>query len=1488
MTAGGNPLVAQAQSQTTGVTGIGIAESAVDLANGVSDGSWVEAGLGAVGVGLEVLSLVVDPIGTLASYGVSWLIEHVQPLKEALDWLAGDPPVIQSFSDTWANVAAEVNAIAGDLGNEVTNGTAGWQGGGAEAYRGAAAEQADALAGAASLADGISAGVMIMGTVVAAVRELVRDLVAELVGKLITWALEAAGTLGFATPVIAVQATTAISKTITKISDFIRKLVKTIGNVSPKIRKIIDKLGEIIEKLSKMLRRGGKPGGGTTPSSAKPGTTKAPDTTPNSPDTTPSGTDTTPSGADAPGSKPSNGTSPSSTKPDGSSRPDDPNNTKTPEDQRRCENDPVDVVTGEMVLTNVDVELAGVLPLVLRRTHVSSYRAGRSFGRSWASTVDQRLEFDDQGVVLAAEDGMLLVYPVPPVRGEVLPEVGPTWPLSRTDTGFAVHRRETGLTLHFAAGATGVRPLSAIEDRNGNRIDIHRDSAGTPEVISHSGGYRIGVRSEAGRITELSLLAEGAEPVVLTGFRYHDSGDLAEVVNSSGRAFGFSYDHAGRITQWTDRNGEWYRYFYDADGRCVANQGSGGFLNGTFTYDTENRITRFTDALGFTTSYRFNEANQVVEETNPLGHTVVQEWDSRDRLLSRTDAIGRTSRWEYDEAGNPTVVTRPDGTQILTSYNEFGQPLSVVQPDGAVWGFEYDERGNLSAETDPAGAVTRYQHNERGHRVAVIDALGQARRIDTDNAGLPLRVTDPLGAVTRFTRDQFGRIVERADPMGGVTRFAWTVEGRLRSRTRPDGSTEHWRYDGQGSEVEHIDALGQVRRVETTHFDLPAAEIAPDGGRTEFHYDATLQLVSVTNPQGLVWRYEYDAAGHLLSETDFNGRVLRYTRDAAGQLVERVNGAGERVRITRDPMGNIVRREAGDEVTSFTYDPAGRIVSARNPDAELRYERDAAGRVLAETVNGATVASAYDLLGRRTARLTPTGARSEWAYDAAARPARLRTGGHTIAFGYDPAGREVERLLDSGTVLAQQWDVNQRLVSQTVSAVAPGARQARQLQLRNYRYRPDGHLVAVEDRFGGARHYDLDPVGRVLGVEGVDWRERYRYDRVGNVTEAEAPADAETTGPREYAGTLVRSAGRVSYRHDPQGRLVWRRKKHLSRKPEAWQYQWNADDRLVSVVTPDGTRWRYLYDPLGRRIAKLRLDAAGAVAERVDFAWDGNVLAEQVHSAGAATTWEYDPASFRPLTQTERAPLGEAGQQWVDRQFYSIVTDLVGTPTELVDGQGELVWHSRSTLWGEAAAAEHPGTPLRFPGQYFDAETGLHYNQHRYYDPVAGRYGSADPLGLLGGAAPHSYVHNPTGWTDALGLTESSDLEWVDANDVNFSQRTVSPNDYAEAMRNGEWDWERSPLRVMEVDGQLVSYDNRRLDAAREVGAQVAIQRVDPNAPDPASTTGRTWQESFQRRFRDPRNRGPNGEPVPDTGLSERPGPPGSCGGGGRRGRRRR
>jgi len=151
-----------------------------------------------------------------------------------------------------------------------------------------------------------------------------------------------------------------------------------------------------------------------------------------------------------------------------------------------------------------------------------------------------------------------------------------------------------------------------------------------------------------------------------------------------------------------------------------------------------------------------------------------------------------------------------------------------------------------------------------------------------------------------------------------------------------------------------------------------------------------------------------------------------------------------------------------------------------------------------------------------------------------------------------------------------------------------------------------------------------------------------------------------------------------------------------------------------------------------------------------------------------------------------------------------------------------------------------------------------------------------DPLGLSPAPNHHAYVDNPLAWIDPLGLdpTGAGDgLEWVDPSKINFSQRSVAGNNYAEQMRAGTWDWTRpgTALRVMEVNGQLVTYDNRRLDAAFEAGeTKVPVTRVDPAAPDGISTAGRTWQQAFTKRLNDPRNVRAGGR-VPPEGTSERP-----------------
>jgi RHS repeat-associated protein len=808
----------------------------------------------------------------------------------------------------------------------------------------------------------------------------------------------------------------------------------------------------------------------------------------------------------------------------------------------------------------------------------------------------------------------------------------------------------------------------------------------------------------------------------------------------------------------------------------VAGEHPGGHRDISLSYDDAGQVTVLTDSLGRQTTYHFNASGQIVREVDPLGNATTSRWDDQDRLLARTDPLGRTTSYRYDAAGNLTVVTRPDGRQATATYNRLGLPVTVVDPDGSVYRQEFDERGNLLSIADPLGATTRYEYDQRGGLTAITDALGNTRRFTADAAGLPISSAGPFGATIRFARNPGGRISAIVGPLGEVTRFGWTPGGQLAWRQLPGDGVERWSYDAEDNLVEHVDPAGRTTRLECAHFDLPVARTDPDGSRTEFGYDTEGQLTSVTNPRGEVWRFEYDPAGRLVRETDLNGRELTYAYDAAGQVAELTNGLGQHTRYVRDPLGNVVEQHASDQVSIFEYDPVGYLTRAVGPDAELVLERDPLGRVLAETCDGRTITSRYDLLGRRVYRRTPSGAETWWEYGADELPAAMHTGGQTLRFGYDAARREVARRIGADLLLTRTWDTTGRQRSQTLTAggLAAAGAGPRPLQHTAYSYRPDGEVTAI-DSGATARHYDLDAAGRVTAVRASGWTERYAYDALGALTGAAWPGGPDRGAPAtpmpgdgpgsngasrwEYAGSRLRHAGTVRFEYDTQGRVTLRQQRTLSSGPRTWHFSWDAADRLTGVVTPDGARWRYRYDPIGRRIGKLRI-VAGAVAEQVDFTWDGQVLAEQAQpGAGRATVWTWEPDGFRPLTQIERVPAREAPQGWADAQFYAIVTDLVGTPTDLVTPAGEVAWHGPTTLWGlPSGATDGVEMPLRFPGQYHDPETGLHYNYHRYYDPATARYQSPDPLGLDGGADPHAYVSNPCGWTDPLGLVSYKEL----------------------------------------------------------------------------------------------------------------------------------
>jgi RHS repeat-associated protein len=352
--------------------------------------------------------------------------------------------------------------------------------------------------------------------------------------------------------------------------------------------------------------------------------------------------------------------------------------------------------------------------------------------------------------------------------------------------------------------------------------------------------------------------------------------------------------------------------------------------------------------------------------------------------------------------------------------------------------------------------------------------------------------------------------------------------------------------------------------------------------------------------------------------------------------------------------------------------------------------------------------------------------------------------------------------------------------------------------LRRYHYDPSGQLTSLEDSRRGRIEYGYDPVGRLLAANSVLGRETFAFDPAGNIQAADDRTQQEPVTRRaplpKLLDNLLKEYAGVSYRYDERGNLVER-----IQNGKRSEYEWDAFNRMTRATTWHGVT-TFAYDPLGRRIAKHSQAIEGTAfrnASRTMYYWDGDTLAlessvHQGHAAGGRTVhYVYERDSFVPLVQASRSgalrlapttdvkalmasnygkydialdPLwnGEIEQEAEpfgkdEIAFYQC--DHLGTPQELTDREGKVAWSAQYKAWGQAKeaireAARKAGmrNPIRFQGQYFDEETGLHYNRHRYYDPLSGRFLSHDPIGLLGGFNTHTYAPNPVQWIDPLGL----------------------------------------------------------------------------------------------------------------------------------------
>ncbi|HGP2450683.1 TPA: RHS repeat-associated core domain-containing protein [Salmonella enterica] len=725
-----------------------------------------------------------------------------------------------------------------------------------------------------------------------------------------------------------------------------------------------------------------------------------------------------------------------------------------------------------------------------------------------------------------------------------------------------------------------------------------------------------------------------------------------------------------------------------------------------------------------------HEGGRLVRIASSSGHHL---------LLHRTQtpAGERLSRIELVQGG-----TR--GNLVEYRYDDNGQLTGVVNRAGTqVRQFAY-ENGLMTAHSNATGFTCRYRWQELdgAPRVTEHDTSdGEHYRFDYDFAAGTTTVTGRQGETWQWWYDRETYITAHRTPGGGMYRFTYNEDHFPVNIELPGGRTVAYEYDIQNRVVKTTDPEGRVTQTQWNgEFDEITRTALDDDAVWKTQYNAHGQPVQETDPEGRVTQYAYDEQGQMCSRTDAaggtQGGVRRETqqRDALGRLLRTENEHGQRT-FSYNRL---------DQITAVTLTPteAGQQQHRMQADT-VRFEYDRSGWLTAEHAGNGSICYQRDALGNPTDITLPDGQHLTHLYYGSGHLLQTALDGLTVSeYERDSLHRQIMRTQGQLATYSGYDDDGllswQRSLASGSAPVLPGQRPARQgcVTSRDYYWNNHGEVGTIDDGLRGSVVYSYDRSGYLTGRSGQMYdHDRYYYDKAGNLLDNE--------GQGAVMSNRLPGCGRDRYGYNEWGELTTRRDQQL---------EWNAQGQLTRVISGN-TETHYGYDALGRRTRKATYGrhTGHTARSRTDFVWEGfRLLQENVQQQGWRT-YLYD--AEQPYT-----PVASVTGRGESRQVWYYHTDVTGTPQEVTAADGTLVWAGYISGFGENAAdISNSGAyfhqPLRLPGQYFDDETGLHYNLFRYYAPECGRFVSQDPIGLRGGLNLYQYAPNPLKYIDPLGLT---------------------------------------------------------------------------------------------------------------------------------------
>jgi RHS repeat-associated protein len=559
---------------------------------------------------------------------------------------------------------------------------------------------------------------------------------------------------------------------------------------------------------------------------------------------------------------------------------------------------------------------------------------------------------------------------------------------------------------------------------------------------------------------------------------------------------------------------------------------------------------------------------------------------------------------------------------------------------------------------------------------------------------------------------------------------------------------------------------------------LPSSRQDAKGQQIRYEYDKAIRLTALVNENNATYSFAYDAADRLNEEVRVDNLTRRFSYNEGGYLT-RVDeiGYGENgeqpqreTLFERDAIGRLIAKLNRDARQQYEYDDGDRLLSIqRQPtvtgkqlgvtEEKLEYAYDLLGRLTQETTPQGVLGYEYDPLSNLTTLTLPDGRKANHLYYGSGHLHQLNLDGQVISdmerddlhrevyrtqgkltscFGYDAMGRKA-------------WQFASKLPADKLSQVHNSGidtsllvEHAYNPVHRRYQYDPAGELVRTLDKLRGEIKYEYEANGQLHSRDtgSLVGSEEFRYDAAAN------RLNFNTSQFDKVKDNRIRQWRDQEYRYDPWGNLIEKRSGH----GKLQSFSYDCENRLVRAETlVNGKRestGEYRYDSLGRRVAKTA-EMKGA-KEQKHFLWQGlRMLREE--TPGQSTLYLYEPGSYAPLARVDQAE-GE------EQKLYYFHTDQIGTPLEMTNCDGEIVWQATYRSWGaiEHLTVNEVEQNLRFQGQYSDSETGFHYNTFRYYDSEVGRFITQDPIGLQGGYNLYVYAPNALTWIDPFGLCKSA------------------------------------------------------------------------------------------------------------------------------------